>query len=180
MCKSSLWILQEFNMNAKPYMEDIDSTLHFFSVLWKYVPGNCYAPWVILSSNSGVFVGNGDTNDVLYRSSERSDVILCLVMRGARSTKYYLLCYHAPSVALIVCYANACSPSAGIAEKHFFAVGWDIVVGIATRHAPNDPGILSRSVWDFPHPSRIPRGPPNLPYNEYRVTPAGEAAEAWP
>jgi len=38
--RSSLWVLKEFNMNAKSYMEDFNSTFHFFPALCQYVPGN--------------------------------------------------------------------------------------------------------------------------------------------
>ena len=50
---------------------------------------------------------------------------------------------------------------------HF--VGWDSLVGIATRYGLDGPGIESRWGRDFPHPSRLALGPTQPP--GYRVSP---------
>jgi hypothetical protein len=42
-------------------------------------------------------------------------------------------------------------------------VGWDGVVGIATRYGLDGPGIESRWGRDFPHPSRPALGPTQPP-----------------
>jgi hypothetical protein len=55
----SLWVLKEFNLNDKSYMEDFDSTFHFFPALCQHVPAKWRADLVILSSDSGLFAGNG-------------------------------------------------------------------------------------------------------------------------
>jgi hypothetical protein len=63
---SSLRVLKEFNLSTKSYMEDFDSTFHFFPALCQYVPGNWRAASVIMISDSGLFVGNGGTQLISF------------------------------------------------------------------------------------------------------------------
>ena len=56
---------------------------------------------------------------------------------------------------------------------YVFNVGWDGVVGIATRYRLGDPGIESRWGRDFPHLSGRSWGPPSVLYNGYQVFPGG-------
>jgi hypothetical protein len=59
-------------------------------------------------------------------------------------------------------------------------VGWDSIVGIATRCKLDGPGIESRWGRDFPHPSRRALGPTQPPIQwAPGFFPWGKAAGAW-
>ena len=59
-------------------------------------------------------------------------------------------------------------------------MGWDGVVGIATRYGLDGPGIESRWGRDFAHPSRPALGPTQLPIKWVPgMSPEGKAAGAW-
>jgi hypothetical protein len=53
------------------------------------------------------------------------------------------------------------------------------IIGIATRHCLDGPGIESRCRRDFPYRSDGSRGPPSLLYDPYWAIPGGKAAGAW-
>ena len=58
--------------------------------------------------------------------------------------------------------------------------GRDRIVGIATRYGLDGPGIESRLVQDFPHPSRPALGPTQLPIERVPgLFPRSKAAGAW-
>jgi hypothetical protein len=59
-------------------------------------------------------------------------------------------------------------------------VGWDSVVGIATRYELDGPRIESRCGRDFPHPSGPALGPTQPPIQWVPgLFPGGKAAGAW-
>jgi hypothetical protein len=58
-------------------------------------------------------------------------------------------------------------------------MGRDSVVGIATRHGLDCPGMESRWGEVFRTRPDRPWGPPMLLHNGYRVFPGGQAAGAW-
>jgi hypothetical protein len=58
-------------------------------------------------------------------------------------------------------------------------IGWDSLVGTATRYGLDGPGIQSRWGQDFPHLSRPALGPTSHLHNGYRAFFGGKTAGAW-